>query len=502
MEEQLNQYINHAFDCEEDGDAEKALQLCYQCLQMFPEHRNEIEYEIAKLKYRNGKAEEALTEFIMLYQRTEEREIHDLIMEAYYGVKQQELQKHFQKNCRLLKNYSYFWGNTDFVGIRYYPILQGESRIWYYDEAESDFKYIKRNRIMMDKPTDAVCIGNDLLWLEDILELERMTRKIEPYMDEENALLLVYQEKTWNLLLQLINLEKIIKFDRILLYSDVKYLENSLVEEGVSFPTMVTGSSSDKIPNALNSLYRKSQQKYAEYRRKTLEYYKGNNKGITKRIKEGKPRILFWTSRFTTILQYHIRDCKDAVEKLGIEAKIAIEKDRLCTGADLISITREIAEFKPDIIFMIDHFRHEYSEVMDGLENLVWICWVQDPLDEVMDKNTPRKLIGRDFVMKHFITWKKFDSLGYDKKYLIDAPVPSSSYIYKPYCLNDGEIEKYSCDICFVCHASDVEEHINEVVQNFQEGVREKIYNIYKGYQNYVFETGNLFHSEKIFAEY
>ena len=49
MNMQLNDYMNRAFDHEERGALEEALQLCGKCLEEFPEYQNEIELEIAKM---------------------------------------------------------------------------------------------------------------------------------------------------------------------------------------------------------------------------------------------------------------------------------------------------------------------------------------------------------------------------------------------------------------------------------------------------------------------
>ena len=54
MAEQLNQFLNKAFDFEEQGYVEEAIQLCEKCIQVFPEYENDIKLEIAKMIYRNG----------------------------------------------------------------------------------------------------------------------------------------------------------------------------------------------------------------------------------------------------------------------------------------------------------------------------------------------------------------------------------------------------------------------------------------------------------------
>lgn len=497
---ELNQFMNKAFDYEEKGFVEEAILLCNKCMDAFPEYRNEIAFEIAKMHYRNGKEEDALNQFLNLYQKTENMLVHDLVLEAYYGVKQQEYEERYHGNLQLIKEYPYFWGNSEPAEICYYPIWIGEDLLWYYDSMNSSFHKVERCRLSIGEPKRCICLGSGLLWMEDILLLEKMSRIQEPLLDMENPLLLLYEKGTWELLLQLLDLRTLIEFDRIMFFDESSKLEDILVQGEIYFPSMIVGSSSSKISNVLNKGLVKVNQEFIRYKKRALEYYCENGENIIKHIKQGKPKVLIMTSRFTTALQYHARDCRMAMDRMGMETELFIEKDRLGTGCTSLSVIKKIADFKPDIIFEIDHFRHEQKEV-EGLENIVWISWVQDPMPAAMSAETPLKLTDKDFIMNHYISSKRFRDIGYSEKCLIDAPIPANSYIYKPYRLKQEEIEKYACDICFVCHSSDVERKIDEVLKQVP-AFHDEIYAIYKGYQKYVYETGNMFYTREEFGMY
>ncbi len=500
MAEQLNQFLNKAFDFEEQGYVEEAIQLCEKCIQVFPEYENDIKLEIAKMIYRNGEKNLALSQFLTIYQETENSEIRDLILEAYYGEKEQEYEKNCQENWKRLETYPHFFGNAAPSEIRYYPIYQSQKEILFYDSIEQKFQIIERFKVVMENQNNMVCISSDLLWMEDILLLEKMTRKVDPFMDMENALLLVYHKETWDLLLQIFDLKHLIEFDRIVFYDSKDWLEHSILEEGYRFPKIIGGNLSEEIKDLLKDISNKYKQEFTKYHKEALKYYKENSKEIIKHIKEGNPRILFDTTRFSTALQYHIRDCKEAANRRGLKTELIIEKDRLCTGWSDLFYIKKVVEFKPDIIFMIDHFRHENS-IVAVLNELVFVCWVQDPLSSIMDKEIPLKLTNKDFILNHFTTWKDFKEVGYNEKYVIDAPVASNPFLYKPYPLNEEEKKKFSCDICFVCHASDVDGHINRLLQNIPV-LHEPIRAVYKGYQAYVYETGNVFYTKKVFKDY
>lgn len=462
---ELYQYMNKAFEYEEKGYVEEALKLCNKCIQAFPEYRDEIELEIAKMNYRNGEEEGALIQLLILYQKSGDNEIHNLILEAYYGVRQQEFEERYQENYKQLEKYPHYFGNRKLSEIRYYPILAGEDWIWYYDSVEKVFKDIKRCRVCMKEPNDAVCLSSDLLWLEDILVLEKMTRKVNPFMDMENALLLVYKKETWELLLQILDLKNLLELDRIVFCEDRNQLEIALVEAGVHLPSIVPGNIENEVIEIVNESNARIQQEYWKCREKAAEYYKANGENVIRHIKERKPKILFITSRFTTVLQYHTRDCRAAAEKIGLETELLIEKDRLLTGWNDMLQIKKIAEFKPDIIFCIDHFRDGREYIPD---EVIWITWIQDDLPHILDPETPLKLKERDFVLNHFITWDVIKNVGYPISRTMDAPIAANDNLYKPYELTEQEKEKYGADICMVCHAADAEEYMLDIIRRFE----------------------------------
>lgn len=497
---ELNKYMNKAFEYEEKGYVEEAIQLCSKCMQAFPEYKNELELEIAKMNYRNGKEEQALIQFFSLYQKTGDSGILDLILEAYYGVRQQEFEERYQDNYKLLEKYPHYFGNREASEIRYYPILAGEEWIWYYDNVEKVFKDIKRCRLTMKKPHDAVCISSDLLWLEDILVLEELTRKVNPFMDAENALLLVYQKETWELLLQIMSLKGLLELDRIVFCEDRKQLEIAFMEAGVCLPSIATGNVSDEVSRIVNESNEKFEQENKQYQKEAAEYYEANSETVIRHIKEGKPKILFITSRFTTVLQYHIRDCRAAAEKMGLETELMIEKDRLLTGFNGTVQMRQISKFKPDIIFCIDHFRSERGYIPD---EVVWITWIQDDLPHILNPETPLKFIERDFVMNHFITWNVIKNVGYPDSRTMDAPIVANGNLYKPYELTEEEKERYGADICMVCHAADAEEYMSDILDRFQgSSFKMVIENLLNDYSRLVMGEGVILYKKEDIAEF
>lgn len=504
MNRQLNQEMNRAFDMEESGHFEEAIRLCKNCIQDFPEYQSEIEIEIAKMNYRNGKEEVALLQLLQLYEEGDQQEILDFILEVFYCGYKKEYDRQYQENCSQLKEYAYFYGNMPDAEIRYYPIYAGEQNIWYYDSAESKFEVIKRGVFLMEEDMDSVCLSRNLLWAEDILKLEEHTRKKNPLMDMENPLLLVYDRDTWELLLQLLNLKDFMNFDRIVFYESQDWLETSFLEDGLAFPEICVVDDSDTITDRIDCIRRRYHSECESYRAEAAKYYEGSKEEIMRRIREGTPRIFFMTSRFTTTLQYHINACRETVRRMHLATELSIEKDRLNRGEGRLVCLKKIVDFKPDIVFIIDHFRFEFAGILGDCDNLVWVCWVQDPMPYIMDKASPMKLRKCDIILNHLITWQKFQEVGYDKRRLLDAPIPADSHIYKHYSLSQEEKKEYGCDICFVCHASDVDAWIEKSVKDMElsENETSLFYEICKKYQRLVYEMGKCFYREEEFCQY
>lgn len=107
-------------------------------------------------------------------------------------------------------------------------------------------------------------------------------------------------------------------------------------------------------------------------------------------------RVLALTSRFTTVLQYSARDALRAFEAAGCITHLLIEP----TDHARLSVVRRletIREFRPDLIFLIDHTRADQS---DGLvEGIPLVTWIQDRLPWLFDHASGQSQGPLDFCM-------------------------------------------------------------------------------------------------------
>ncbi len=108
------------------------------------------------------------------------------------------------------------------------------------------------------------------------------------------------------------------------------------------------------------------------------------------------PRVLLTTTRFSTVLQYSTKDTADAFRQIGWEAQIIIEPSPH-HGLTKVGMRRTIAEFKPDLIFQIDHNRFEHGDLFHP--SIPFVNWIQDLLSHLMTPNAGRQLTQRDFAL-------------------------------------------------------------------------------------------------------
>ncbi|MGN0141580.1 MAG: glycosyltransferase [Roseburia sp.] len=477
----------------EMGGVQEALQLLLIMKQKLPDKASEIQLEILKIKFQQGLYQETFDEALG-YLPEDDGRILQWLLEKYYEPFRSEYEKIKNNNTEYLEKYVYFYG----IAKEY------ETKILWYDGREkiffckekNVFSYYSVPEIEMKSGTVPLIIN--MLNIEQLIEQKNKTKYIGTVPNYEVPIYLYYDEDIFAALIQCVEFRELLEGNRVVIIVGEDNLNRFFGENQVKFPHRIIGHEIEKVKIALDNQDRRKTEKMRCDKAQIEEYYSKSETQINERIRRKKPRVLFVTSYFTTVLQYHTRDCKKALEKMGIDTEILIERANIfrISSNDFYSC---INSFRPDVVFVIDHFRFEHWECP---KEIMWVCWVQDPLEHIMDKETPGKLGDRDFVMNHFTSWSEFKRVGYDPEKVLEAPVPADASIYKKQKMTAKEYSTYSCDICLVCHAADVKGHIETIMEQFPEELREAIAAVYYGYKDYVYKTGEFFYSKEFFAQY
>ncbi len=491
MDEMWMRYFRKAMEFEEKGYMEEAIALCNKLLEVFADDTEEILIEKAKLEFRNRYEKDALLDFIEAFSLGRNESLYQLVLEAYLEPNREGLQKRYQENLQMLEEYPFYQNEFGGEDLDVYLLWQDEEILCMVNTVEKAFGIIKRQKWEEIEERQGVVLAANLLWLEDVLYYKGRVKTARRLLDMEVPCYLAYDRNLWMLFAQKEDLEPFVQERKAVFLVGTggawKYFE----DDTALFPDCIVGQGMhyQKLIQEVAGVQTEACNRNVQ---EIERYYKEHGKELAARIQKGRPRILFLTSRFTTVLQYHTRDCMQAAKELGCETELLIEPDGIHRLTGWVQY-RKICEFKPDVIFCIDHFRFEYVQLP---KEIVWLCWVQDPLEHVMSKQTPAKLGKRNFVLNHVFTWKEFFSVGYPKGCLIDAPIPANPILYHPYKLSAEEQEQYACDLCFVCHASDVDGHLKGLWKKIPENLQEPVYAIYKGYQDHVYTSGEPFYSK------
>lgn len=496
MNDKLNILINKAIDLEENKDYKKAIDVLNNSLDIYKDKKYEILFEIAKMQYRNKDYKKAIINFAIC--ANENNKIAEqIIWECYYFPNKESYKVTYKHNRELILKYEYFIGEKieEFSDLKFLLIWEDDDIFIYYYEKKFVYKYYDKNINNLSSNTVLfICNNIDINFL---INKEKQAEN-NKYLTKKTPFYLYYEQQFLiQFLIQFRQFKQLLLSERVVIIigkdMNFKFFSNYQTV----LPETIIGNAI--MYEIFLKMRQAREEDFYKYKEKVDFYYKENNL-IKNNIRNKKPRILFLTSRFTTVLQYHTKNCYDVIKDMGLEAEILLEEKDIYRINSTI-FYQNLSKLKPDIIFVLDHFRFEDPDVPN---EIFFITWIQDHLPLILDENTPRKLGSNDIVLNHMTTWNKIQELGYGKYCkLIDAPVPANEKIYKIYELTKEEKEKYSADISLVCHASETEEFIREFPSEFgEENIQYLVKQILLIYKEHVKNTGKFLYTSDEFIQY
>jgi hypothetical protein len=302
-------------------------------------------------------------------------------------------------------------------------------------------------------------VGLDQGWLEERLYRVPPTHPALPGFKAPIYLLCSSIERLW-LVLHLHDWRQMLADPRFMLFvgrSASTQLQDTLQRNPkLPLPRVAVNVEQGLLPPGTNldGLIRPVQDDINERFRQLRETVQASYAGVDraellKRFESGRLKILGITSRFTTFLQYSMRDWQAGMRQLGHETRLLIE-DVDHEILNSLSYAQACAEFQPDLIVIIDHYRREFT----GLpEQIPCVMWIQDQLPNIycdkagQDQGRLDYTIGygkTDCVLKH----------GYPADRFMPAMVGVNEKRFAPRRLTPSEIERFACDVSFVSHCT------------------------------------------------
>lgn len=462
-----HELIEAALEKAEDGKKSGAWRLYNQALEISGDDRGFVLFEMGRFKFFCGEYEDAMNLFLEAYAIGYEKEtIREIIFEAYYKPNEEEILMVYKKNISILSEYPYIFDRQfrDYDDLDYVFIPVTEERMVVYNKESKEFlaDYYQNSSTVdaFGRKAGEITLMVDEYLSNNIAKIRDATYDPNRYLTMRNALYLLYANREqFENYLQVMDVNKITEDCRIVFLfgeSETEAWFSDLMYQTPSVGMAGKNAAVDFL-KIINEIVLSRQKEFEENQLKVKEYYqKIGNTGILGRLKTDRPRVYIPTSRYTTALQYHARDCKLVLEELGCEVLLNIEKNDLQVTNEN-NRSDDIARFLPDIILSIDHFRRDSDP-----EELVYVTWIQDPLPWIMNFETPKRLKKMDVILDAFFSSDDLINYGYPKEKMIKGPLGSNDNIYKKRVQEEEFYKLNSADIIAFSNAGDPQKGFSE----------------------------------------
>lgn len=172
-------------------------------------------------------------------------------------------------------------------------------------------------------------------------------------------------------------------------------------------------------------------------------------------------RVLCMTSRHTTFLQHSTRDLMAALERAGLRAELLIEQRDYTVLTGPVCM-RRFAEFRPDLVVVIDHHRHEMPDRF--LQNVPFLCWIQDELPKLYAVEAGRSLGPLDFTMG-FGRDICVSQFGYPAERFMPCPIVVEPAKFAPEPGAPAVDPQLQCDVAYIGHHAETPRALHERIR-------------------------------------
>ena len=406
-------------------------------------------------------------------------EIESFILENYYRPFKEEFEKTYDKNVKAFADYPYIYCREfpEFSRLTHFflPTMRTRetknSNFLIFSKDTSSFLPPveiddKMNSIAGQIQKNSIFLVNGSFDIPGIsLILEKTSS--EPFiLTKKTPEILYYNSfELFACYLQIVDFTDLLQCGRLVFIFGREQLERYMMGHQ-SRPSQYCISSPGAVDLEINKAVGAINEKRLRLHNDTLSQLEDHYKlltpaDISQKINEGKAKIGIVTSRFTTAVQYYLRDCAVALEKLGYETRTLIEETDISSMSDFTYV-KFLNEFRPDITLVIDHFRWSIPHVP---VNMAFVCWLQDFLPTLISKESASKVGKLDFVLNQYGHFKDFKELGYPEEQQISGVISVNPDIYRIHELTEDEKQKYSADICFISNSGNIEESFEDFIK-------------------------------------
>jgi hypothetical protein len=458
----IEDMLRQAFELESKNQLDEALKIYSAILAQEPQHK-EVLLHTGSCLFAMEVYDKALDYFVMSYMHPEQTEetkkviLQDLLS-AYYQPNEATFRHTYEKNVARLKAYehNYLQEFLPFEALDYLCIPASDDTVYLFEKKTAKIPYIVE--LKNDQHFEGLSPQNYYLTVNifkngELEELLKNTTDPSWVNGMKVPICLIWENQAlFQAYLQLNDYETLIASGRLVFF-DTYTSENpsflKFFSDKQSFlPTKLLGEERHFkvimkiIEGIYESRYRSSQQQSEEikqwYSKYNRDYYRNLFSGDPKNI-----RILFYTSRFTQVVQYVTRDFMQACSKFGITCDLLIDKSDLHRAGQM-ALLEKISDFNPNVIFRINYFRSDFSDIP---ENLMFITWVQDPVVQVKSEECAMKFGSNDYILSYSGDWtQKMIEVGFPSTRIMQQVVCYDEQIFYPR-IEESERMKYGSEV-------------------------------------------------------
>lgn len=168
-------------------------------------------------------------------------------------------------------------------------------------------------------------------------------------------------------------------------------------------------------------------------------------------------RVLVPTCRYSTYIRHAAADLVSAFEGAGCRARTLIEPDD-CSQLSSTAYLRAFAEFKPDLVVLINYTRSNIGAVIPT--GVPVVTWVQDAMPHLFDQRTGGAMGELDFVVGH-THMELYERFGFPARNRLKLPVTASTKKFHDGPVDRSISERLACDVAFITHHSETPERMH-----------------------------------------
>ncbi len=173
----------------------------------------------------------------------------------------------------------------------------------------------------------------------------------------------------------------------------------------------------------------------------------------------GEPlRVLVPTCRYSTFIQHSSVGLAAAFERAGCEAQVLIEPDD-CTRFMAGAYLNRIAEFKPDLVVLINYARAHLPGKVPA--EVPFVCWIQDAMPHLFDERIGAAHGPLDFLAGH-LHGELFTRFRYPSTGLIPSPVVADDVRFHAGPVEASLLRDHACDVAIASHHSESPEDMHD----------------------------------------